>query len=478
MVPETITHRRDGERFGGQWRCAMAQQAVLSGVRVLSLEQVHVLPWGTGFLADFGAQVIRVESVDHMNDRRSGPFPDGEPGDVWWNEGGTFAYWARNKESLCLDVTQPLGKEVFLKLVARSDIVTDNFRPGTMQRLGLDHDSLVTVKPDIITLSCTAYGHTGPWRAYGARARTVDAVCGLSYLTGYEGDAALRASSNYMDHTGGLNVAYALLLALYHRHKTGKGLRLDLSMYDTGVSCIAPAILEAQRDIIRPRLGTGHLWQAPHNVYRCQGTDRWIAIAVSSDEEWHSLKAVMGQPAWAVDSRFDTVPGRWQHRHEIDAHIEDWTASQDNLALMDLLQEQGVAAGAVLTARDLVANPHLRDRGYFEIFTNENAPHGGPRVYAGRPFRIPQIPEALTLVSALGQHNLHILREVAQLSEAEIRQLATTGIIADQPKEIGKPAATRPRGDARHPGPRFDPAYRERVGDLIGPMAAATGSDD
>ena len=116
---------------------SMGEQAVLSGVRVLSLEQVHVLPWGTAFLADFGAQVIRVESADHMNDRRSGPFPDGEPGEEWWNEGGTFAYWARNKESLCLDVTEPRGKEVFLKLVARSDIVTDNFRPGTMLRLGL-----------------------------------------------------------------------------------------------------------------------------------------------------------------------------------------------------------------------------------------------------------------------------------------------------------------------------------------------------
>ena len=195
----------------------MAPQAVLSGVRVLSLEQVHVLPWGTAFLADFGAEVIRVESAEHMNDRRSGPFPDGQPGDEWWNEGGTFGYWARNKESLCLQVPHPLGKEVFLKLVAQSDIVTDNFRPGTMRRLGLDHDSLVKVKPDIITLSCTAYGHTGPWRAYGARARTVDAVCGLSALTGYEGGPAIRASSNYMDHTSGLNVAYALLLALYQR---------------------------------------------------------------------------------------------------------------------------------------------------------------------------------------------------------------------------------------------------------------------
>jgi benzylsuccinate CoA-transferase BbsF subunit len=456
----------------------MAQQPVLAGIRVLSLEQVHVLPWGTAFLADFGAHVIRVESADHMNDRRSGPFPDGEPGDEWWNEGGTFAYWARNKESLCLDVTHPQGKEVFLKLVTESDIVTDNFRPGTMQRLGLDHNSLATVKPDLITLSCTAYGHTGPWRAYGARARTVDAVCGLSFLTGYEGGEALRASSNYMDHTGGLNVAYALLLALYRRRRTGKGTRIDLSMYDTGVSCIAPAILEVQRGITRPRLGTAHLWQAPHNVYRCQGADRWIAIAVTSDDEWQHLKAAMGHPPWAMEPRFDTVPGRWQHRQELDAQIEQWTATHESLALMHLLQSNGVPAGAVLTARDLAVNPHLRERGYFEIFTNENTPRVGPRVYAGRPFCIPNIPEALTLVSALGQHNIQILREVAKLSEGEIQQLWDAGIIATRPKESGKPAAAASRSDARERGTRFDPDYRDHLRDVIGPIAAAPGSDD
>ena len=456
----------------------MAQPAVLAGVRVLSLEQVHVLPWGTAFLADFGAEVIRVESADHMNDRRSGPFPDGEPGDEWWNEGGTFAYWARNKESLCLDVTQPRGKEVFLTLVAQSDILTDNFRPGTMRRLGLDHESLAALKPDIITLSCTAYGHTGPWRAYGARARTVDAVCGLSFLTGYEGGEAIRASSNYMDHTGGLNVAYALLLALYRRRKTGKGARIDLSMYETGVSCIAPALLEVQRGITRPRLGTAHMWKAPHNVYPCRGVDRWIAIAVSSDDEWQRLRGVMGQPPWAMEPRFDTVPSRWHHRRELDGRIGQWTVTHDNEALTQLLQAHGVAAGAVFTARDLVANAHLRERGYFEVFTNANAPRVGPRVYAGRPFRIPNIPEALTLVSALGQHNVQILREVAKLSEEEIQALLEAGIIAARPKDTGKPAASASRTDVRERGTHFDPDYWAYARDLIGPIAAAPGSND
>ncbi len=445
----------------------MPQHAVLHGVRVLSLEQVHVLPWGTAFLADFGAQVIRVESAEHMNDRRSGPFLDNEPGDEWWNEGGTFAYWARNKESLCLDVTHPLGKDVFLKLVAQTDIVTDNFRPGTMRRLGLDHESLARLKPDIITLSCTAYGHTGPWRAYGARARTVDAVCGLSYLTGYEGGPAIRASSNYMDHSGGLNIAYALLLALYRRRKTGVGMRIDLSMYETGVSCIGPAILEAQRGISRPRLGTAHVWKAPHNVYRCKGTDRWIALSVSNDEEWKGLKAAMGAPAWLEDPRFGTALGRWQHRRELDKLLEEWTATQDDQETRHRLQEHGVPAGGVLTAGDLVADAHLRERAYFEIFTNENALRVGPRIYAGRPFRIPRAPESLHLVSALGQHNLQILRDVAKLSKTEIQGLVDAGAIATRPTETAKPAPGAAWFQARGREGHFDPHYKESSRRLI-----------
>jgi len=173
----------------------------LKGIRVLTLEQVHALPWGTAFLADMGAQVIRIESVEHLQDRKAGPFVSGKAGAEWWNEGANLAYFGtRNKESLCLEVTKPAGKDVFLKLVKQCDIVTDNFRPGTMQRLGFDHESLARVNPRIITLSSTAYGYTGPWAKAGSRARTVDSVCGMSYLTGFEGGPSQRASNNYMDH--------------------------------------------------------------------------------------------------------------------------------------------------------------------------------------------------------------------------------------------------------------------------------------
>jgi benzylsuccinate CoA-transferase BbsF subunit len=405
--------------------------AVLEGIRVLTLEQVHALPWGTSFLADLGAQVIRIESVEHLQDRKAGPFPNGKPGPQWWNEGANLAYFGtRNKQSLCLEVTHPAGKEVFLKLVKHCDIVTDNFRPGTMQRLGFDHQSLARVNPRIITLSSTAYGHTGPWSKAGSRARTVDSVCGMSYLTGFEGGPSVRASNNYMDHSTGNNVAYALLLAIYRRNRTGKGMRIDLSMQETGVSCIGPAILEAQRGITRPRLGCAHLWKAPHNVYPCAGNDRWIAIAVSNDREWHALKQVMGEPSWARDRRYESVPDRWAHRHELDGKLSEWTATQDDKTLMHALQAAGVCAGAVLTAADLVEDVHLGQREYIQVIPRA----GGLRTYAGRPFRIPGVSTAIRHAANLGEHNESVLRDVAGLSSEEIGALAAEGIISQRPK--------------------------------------------
>jgi benzylsuccinate CoA-transferase BbsF subunit len=416
----------------------MPAKRVLEGIRVLTLEQVHALPWGTGFLADLGAQVIRIESVDHLQDRKAGPFPGGKPGKEWWNQGGNLAYYGtRNKRSLCLDVTAPLGKDVFLRLVKNCDVVTDNFRPGTMQRFGFDHESLAQVNPRIITLSSTAYGYTGSWQRAGSRARTVDAACGLSYLTGYEGGPSMRASNNYMDHSVGDNVAFALLLALHRRNRTGKGMRIDLTMLETGVSAIGAAILEAQRGIQRPRLGCSHLWKAPHNVYPCRGEDRWIAIVVSGDQEWQMLKQAMGNPSWAEDVRFDSALGRWTNRHEVDGYLSGWTATQDSLELMRELQGLGVSAGAVLTAQDLVNDPHLKERGYFLEFANPRCPEVGPRVFAGRPFRIPGIPLRIESAAALGEHNEEVLMNVAGLSKSEVEELAREGVIANSPTPEG-----------------------------------------
>ena len=414
----------------------MVDKGILDGIKVLTLEQVHALPWGTGFLADLGAQVIRIESVHHLQDRKAGPFPSGKAGSEWWNEGGNLVYYGtRNKQSLCLDVTQPSGKEIFLELVKGADIVTDNFRPGTMQRFGFDHESLSSINPNIITLSSTAYGYTGPWRRAGSRARTVDAACGLSYLTGYEGGPSYRASNNYMDHSVGNNVAFALLLALYEREKTGVGMRIDLTMQETGVSSVAPAILEAQRGIERRRLGCGHQWKSPHNVYPCKGEDRWVVIVVSTDCEWGSLVECMGKPDWAISEQFNSVVARWKNRNELDIYLSQWTREWDSIELMEFLQGQGVSSGAVLTAEDLVDDPHLNDRNFFQRYDNLQCPDVGARIYAGRPFKMDGVSMDIKGSASLGEHNELLLHGLGDQYGNDLSQLYDSGVISNRPQD-------------------------------------------
>lgn len=427
----------------------MTHTDLLRDIRILCLEQVMVVPYATAILADLGAEVIRVEHPQHLDDRRSGPWPDNTPPEDWWNAGGTFAYWNRNKKSIVLDVDSPTGGALFLELVKRSDIVVDNFRTGTMQRLGFDHESLAKIKPDIITLTCNAFGSTGPYRAYGSRARTIDSFCGLSYISGYEGGPALRASSNYMDHSGALNNAYLLLLAIYHKGRTGKGLRLDASMYETGIQCIGPALLEAQKGISQERMGSAHpCWKAPYNVYPAKGEDQWIAISVASDAEWEGLKQAMGGPGWAAHPQYETVLGRWQHRKELDKELGLWTSSRDNVALMHLLQSHGVPAGPVYRAGDLLQDPHLRARDYFAVISPAHATNGGGRAYAGRafadrPFRIPQVSTAMGPAPDLGQHNREVFQGLLGLSEEELARLRAEGVVLDAPtqKDLTHPPA-------------------------------------
>jgi crotonobetainyl-CoA:carnitine CoA-transferase CaiB-like acyl-CoA transferase len=233
-----------------------------------------------------------------------------------------------------------------------------------------------------------------------------------------------------MDHSTGNNVAFALLLALYRRKRTGKGMRIDLSMQETGVSCIGPAILEAQRGIARPRLGCSHLWKAPHNIYPCAGTDRWIAITVSDDGEWAALKQAMGSPAWAEDAKYASAGARHKHGHELDGHIAEWTAAQEDKALMRSLQSHGVCAGTVMQAADLVADAHLKQREFIQTIQRA----GGPRMYAGRPFRMPGLSMAIRHIADLGEHNEAVLRDVAGLSSAEIGALAAEGVISNRPR--------------------------------------------
>ena len=235
----------------------MSAPLLLEGVKVLTLEQVHALPWGTAFLADLGAQVIRIESVEHLQDRKAGPFVNGKPGPEWWNEGANLAYFGtRNKQSLCLQVTTPAGKEVFLKLVKNCDIVTDNFRPGTMRRYGFDHESLAQINPRIITLEQHGLRPHRPvaqrrvaraHRGLGVRHVLPHRLRGRPFACG-------RATTTWTTPPATTWPMRSCSRCIAAR-EPAKACASTLTMQETGVSCIGPAILEAQRGITRPRLG-------------------------------------------------------------------------------------------------------------------------------------------------------------------------------------------------------------------------------
>ena len=429
----------------------MDSPKALEGVRIIVAEDFVVLPFGTMMLGDLGAEVIRVEAPTRLVSRRFTPFPDGIPGKEWWNETGWFHYWFRNKRSAVINIQTPQGRELFRDLVKVSDVVATNFRTDVVKRLGLDYESLREVKPDLVMINVTGFGQTGPWRNYGAFARTIDGYTGLSHLTGYIGGPPLRANPTYMDTTGGMNNFQAIMMGLFHRDSTGQGIHIDASMYEAGISAVGPALLNEQKTgQSPPRAGNRHSWMAPHGCYPCKGDDRWVVIAVNSDEAWRATREAMGNPAWAQDPRFDSMKGRWEHQDEMDPHIAEWTSQRDSYEVFHLLQKAGVAAGPVLNGKDLLLDPQLQDVGVFDKFTHDEE-RVGTRIYQGRPYQMSRTPGSIDFVSTFGEDNHYVLSELLGLGDAELQSLLEQGVIANDPDE-----------EEKEPPPSADPAAQLR----------------
>lgn len=436
----------------------------LQGVRMLVLEDFLVLPWASVLLAELGAEVIRIEAGTRMVSRRFTPFPDNEPGAEWWNESGTFSLWYRGKKSVVLNMQSAKGRELFNELVKVSDIVASNFRADVQERLGLVESGLRKIKKDLIILNVTGFGSTGPWRNYGAFARTIDGFTSLSHLTGYVGGEPVRANDSYMDMTGGLNWAQALILALMHRDKTGEGVNIDASMYETGIMNTAPAILEAQKTHDSPpRRGNGHEWMAPHGCYQCKGHDRWLVVAVDNDAMWKAMKPVMGNPKWADDKRFDTNQGRFQNRAELDQHIASWTADRDNKDLFHAFQKAGVNAAPVFDAKDIMLDQHIEARGFLERFTSPKE-RVGKRIQPQRPYKFSGSGLTPQWVADFGEHNRYVLRDLLGHTDEEIELFIADGIVSEIPdiEELDPPPTSSSKRLIESKwGETYDPDFKK-----------------
>jgi benzylsuccinate CoA-transferase BbsF subunit len=365
----------------------------LEGVRILEASDALALPHATHILGDMGAEIILVEHAGRPNMFRFlGPFPDNEPREDSWNRSGSFNQWNRNKLSLTLDLSHPKAKDIFKALVKVSDVVAENFTSRVMKNFGLDYPELKKVKEDLIMLSNTGYGHSGPWRNYVGMAQVVEAAT-TAHVTGWPDRGPGKAGQSIMDIVCSFNVAAAILTALHYRRRTGKGQWIDHSMLQACVPTLGSALMDAamnERDQFR--MGNRDPYIAPQGCYRCQGEESWVVISVSSDAEWQQLCRVMEQPGLSQDPRFADALSRWKHQDELDPILEKWTSQRDRFALMEILQKAGVPSGAVLSSKDLFLNPHVKAREYFELATHDPDTGVGTRPYAGRPYTFSETP--------------------------------------------------------------------------------------
>jgi crotonobetainyl-CoA:carnitine CoA-transferase CaiB-like acyl-CoA transferase len=419
-------------------------------VRVVELTISWAGPLAGRFLADLGAEVIKVE---HPTSRgvavvppdadaepvpwswgelppaevRNGLYPNAEPGTEWWNRMSLWNKMNRSKRSLCLDIKGPGGREVFERLVASADIVLNNYSPRGVRSLGIDHETLRAIKPDIVTVAMSGFGATGPGAEAVSWGPILDAASGLAATTGYADSGPYKQGIAYPDPVGGTHGAVAILAAWWEHRRTGEPVHVDLSQLETLLSVAGDQALEASvNGAAPPRRGARSACFAPAGVYRCAGDDRWLALTVYDDGDWERLAAVI--PDLAQPGR-NHVEGRRHDHDAIDATIEAWTTERTPREAMAELQGAGVAAALVATNQDLVEDPHLEARGF--IVTVDH-PAAGPGRFPGSPFLVDGAPLEIRPVSSLGADNEAVLSELGFGPQDQARLLAG-GTIATAP---------------------------------------------
>ena len=350
----------------------------LAGVRVVDFTNAVAGPIASFILADLGAEVIKVEAPSSRPLHAAGTAPLREGAeDISYNRIMLFNELNHGKRSLSLDVSKPAGRQVFLDLVAKSDVVVQNFAPRVMPNLGLDYETLRTVNPGIIMLSMPAFGLSGPLRDRIAYGPGVDAMSGFCHLTGYPDGPPMKPGNFFCDQNAGLHAAFSALAALWHRNATGEGQHIELAMIEGEFQVLGDAYIDfAMNGRERARTGNDHPWMAPHGMFRCKGDDAWAAIAVATDEQFASLCTLIGRANLATDPRFATAPSRHANRALLTEPVTAWASERSHIEAQDALQAAGVPAGAALDARELLANPHVVARHGFEyVDTPERRPH-------------------------------------------------------------------------------------------------------
>jgi benzylsuccinate CoA-transferase BbsF subunit len=399
----------------------------LEGIRVAEFGWALAVPLATCLLAAAGAEVIRVESNRRLDIVRSTPTgcAEGVPGP---NRSSFFNGLNFGKKSITLNLATPEGLALAKELIGRCDIVASNFSVGVLDKLGLGNEDLLGVKPDLIVLTGSPLGGSGPESSARGFGPNTQCYAGLPYITGYQGGGPCGLGGNWPDYAVGLSMAFSLMAALDCRRRTGKGQILDVSMAEV-VSCMIPeALLEfSMNSRETQRAGNTDPRMCPHGVYPCEGDDKWVAIAVKDDAKWLRFKEAMGGPAWACDPTLEQLSARMARREELDARIAEWTREHTHYDVMHHLQQSGVAAAPCLDAAELRSDPHLVQRGFLREMDHEEV---GSRLMPGLPARYSE-PGVYSygMAPLLGEHNEDILCGLLGLSRARFDELSASKVI-------------------------------------------------
>jgi benzylsuccinate CoA-transferase BbsF subunit len=398
----------------------------LAGVRIVDFTWAWAGPQATLLLGMLGAETIKIESrarLDHTRLRSlmAGPTLASPDHSV------IFAELNVNKLSLTLNLTHAEAADIIKRVVKISDVVAENMRPGVLDRLGIGYEALRAVKPDIIMLSSSAVGSTGPERKYVGYAPTFAALGGIAHISGPP-EGPPSPLSGAIDLRVGTTSAFAILAALYHRARTGQGQYIDLSSTETISAMIGDTFMEYAMNRRSPgRAGNRDRTMAPHNCYPCAEHDRWVTIAVATDDEWRALRTVIADPRLEAE-RFSDGYSRWLHQEELDQIIGEWTATRSPQEITHALQAAGVAAMPAHNGRSLVDDPQLRERGLMEWVEH---PLSGRRLMCGPPWRFSKTPAGIRQPAPLlGQHNHYVLHDLLDMSEEEIQRLTDEEVVS------------------------------------------------
>ena len=401
----------------------------LSRYRVVDFGTAWAGPMAAQLLADLGAEVIKVESHARMDGLRLGrpivgdDIAGGDRG-LWPELQPVFHGINRNKLSVTLNLKTEKGLGLVRELLGRSDIALNNYSPSVLDRLGLGYREMREICPDIILVSMPALGEVGPLRDVLAYAPIIQALSGLMSLVGYSGDEPLvgELQAPWSNVVAAIHAALAAVAALRHRNLTGQGQFIEVAQLEATTSMLGEAFLDYQMTGVIPGpKGNNDGVHAPHNNYPCSEPDRWVAIAVSSDEQWESFCAALGDAGWTRDERFQDMKGRLEHVTELDALISAWTRHHTAQDIVDVLQAHGVAAMQVMNVEDQFLDPHLQERqAYLEI----EHPHVGIEWLYGMPWLLGETPGGIRAPAPLmGQHNRYVFQELLGISPEETARL-------------------------------------------------------